>query len=109
MESPNWFEIRSTTNNPERRAYHTTFVTDNKLYVYGGEDLNEGTRANMYFMDLNFLGQTATKIGSPIADPSWQPVALQPNNKQHPGPLAHHSTVVYNGHAFVLGGNRPNG
>ena len=56
MQQPNWYEIRSLSTNPERRAYHTSFVAENKIYVFGGEDSHEGIRASMHSIDLSFLG-----------------------------------------------------
>jgi hypothetical protein len=36
-----WCEIR-TTNAPKRRSFHSAFLYDNCLYVYGGQDILQG-------------------------------------------------------------------
>jgi hypothetical protein len=51
----NWFEIRPTGHVPERRAYHSTCVIENHLYIYGGQDINVGTLDNMWMIPLEFL------------------------------------------------------
>jgi hypothetical protein len=109
MDSPNWYEVRSMTKYPERRAYHSTFVSENKLYVYGGEDLNEGVRNTIYSIDLSFLGQNPGKIGAIGMEPNWQPVTIANGQKIASPYLTHHTTVVYNGYAYMCGGLLPSG
>jgi hypothetical protein len=41
------------------------FVSENKICVYGGVDSHVGTHSNMYYLDLEFLGHTEGKLGSP--------------------------------------------
>lgn len=81
MEAPNWFEVRSKTRAPERRAYHGSFVTENHLYVYGGEDSHEGIRHSMYYISLDFMGKTAGRLGCPDSDPKWVSVTIDPRYK----------------------------
>jgi hypothetical protein len=79
------------------------------MYVFGGEDSNEGVRSSMYYLDLNFLGQTPGKIGAIGLEPNWQPVTIANDQKIQSPYLSHHSTVVYNGYAYMYGGLMPNG
>ena len=118
MEQPNWYEVRSFTHAPERRAYHSSFVWDSILYVYGGEDSHEGLHMSMFFMDLSFIrsGSGAAKdntVASRLQQlnivPKWTHIHTDPRYKNIPGPLAHGSTIVFNGVAYLYGGVRPDG
>ena len=81
MQQPNWYEIRPRLKAPERRAYHSSFMYQNKVFIYGGEDWHEGVRKNMYYIDLEFMGETAGKIGSTMIDPDWNKVAIEERYK----------------------------
>lgn len=35
----NWAELRLMGKQPDRRSYHSSFIYDKKLYVYGGLDI----------------------------------------------------------------------
>ena len=45
--------MRLTGNIPERRGYHSTFVYKNKLYIYGGHDIREGSFDNLWMINLD--------------------------------------------------------
>jgi hypothetical protein len=32
----NWYELRFDGKQPERRAHHTSFINEDKLYIYAG-------------------------------------------------------------------------
>ena len=38
----NWYELRFDGKQPGRRAYHTSFINEDKVYVFGGHDIAEG-------------------------------------------------------------------
>jgi hypothetical protein len=38
VEYPNWYEVRPVGNQPERRGFHTSFVFENKMFMFGGRD-----------------------------------------------------------------------
>lgn len=40
---------------PERRGYHTSFVYNSKLYIYGGTDIREGAFENLWRFELGAL------------------------------------------------------
>jgi hypothetical protein len=54
----NWFEFRPYGMVPGRRAYHSTCIIGNKMYIYGGEDLREKIFSNMWVLDLAFIDRT---------------------------------------------------
>lgn len=37
---------------PERRGYHSTFMYNDSLYIYGGQDIREGQMDNLWMIDL---------------------------------------------------------
>lgn len=88
-------EIRYEGAPPERRAHHVTFYHENKLYIHGGEDIYEGIIGSMWSLSLEFMESQAP--------PTWLPVN-QSNMKYSPGKLAHHSCVVFNSSAYLVGG-----
>lgn len=49
----NWYEVRLFGKVPERRGYHSSFIYNNKLYIYGGHDIREGSLDNLWVIDLN--------------------------------------------------------
>ena len=54
----NWFEFIPYGTVPGRRAYHSTCIIGNKMYVYGGEDLREKIFSNMWVLNLDFIDRT---------------------------------------------------
>lgn len=40
---------------PDRRGYHSTFVHNKKLYIYGGHDIREGSKDSLWMLDLRKL------------------------------------------------------
>ena len=48
----NWYEVRLAGKVPERRGYHSSFLHGNKLYIYGGHDIREGSLDNLWMIDL---------------------------------------------------------
>ena len=51
----NWSELRFSHFSPERRGYHTSFMHQGKLYIYGGYDINEGLLNNLWCLNLDNL------------------------------------------------------
>lgn len=49
----NWFEVRLQGKVPERRGYHSTFLHQDYMYIYGGHDIREGSMDNMWVINLN--------------------------------------------------------
>lgn len=42
---------------PERRSYHSTFVFENKLYIYGGLDIQKGSVSTLWEMDMSLINE----------------------------------------------------
>lgn len=50
-----WSELRFSHVCPERRGYHTSFMYQGKLYIYGGYDINEGLLNNLWCLNIDNL------------------------------------------------------
>ena len=85
----NWSEIRVNSKLPERRSYSAITVHNDKLYVYGGIDLNESSYGNIISISLTH------------SNPSWEHKiikgALPPN-------ICRHASVQSNGLWYISGG-----
>ena len=59
----NWYEMRFRDQQPDRRSYHSTFIFDRKLYVYGGLDIREGSLNTVYELNLNCISELTDDEG----------------------------------------------
>lgn len=74
-ENINWYELRVEGKQPERRAHHSSFVLNNKMFVYGGYDIREGPLNNMWSFDLTKIGQLTSDSTQSLDTPLyWQEV-----------------------------------
>ena len=49
----NWWNFRFNGKCPERRANHSSFVSDGMFYVFGGKDISVGHLNNLWAIDLS--------------------------------------------------------
>lgn len=107
-----WYELRLSGKPPERRGYHSTFEHNQKLYIFGGHDIREGSMDSLWSMDLSVLSDLEAHESGQKKNCQWE--ALEPKGKQKPGklkwvnglgPLAHHSSCVYGGKMYLFGGS----
>jgi hypothetical protein len=67
--SRNWVELRLMGQQPERRSYHSSFIFDKKLFVYGGLDIREGSLNSLFELNLQCLGElNSDELNSPGGD-----------------------------------------
>ena len=52
----NWYELRFEGKQPRRRAYHTSFIYEDKIFVLGGHDIAEGSMDSLWSFDLRKIG-----------------------------------------------------
>jgi N-acetylneuraminic acid mutarotase len=78
----------STTSLPSGRRLHTSVVYNGYLYVIGG-DTYSGYSTEVYYAPLNPNGTLG----------SWSSTTSLPSGK------VDHTSVVYNGYLYVIGGN----
>lgn len=50
-----WAELRLAGSLPERRSYHSTFTYENKIYIYGGLDILNGSVSTLWELDTGNL------------------------------------------------------
>lgn len=50
-----WSELRIAGKAPERRSYHSSFVFENKIYIYGGLDIQNGSINSIWELDLSCI------------------------------------------------------
>lgn len=78
---------------PERRSYHVSFIHNEAFYVFGGQDLKEGT--------YNSLWKLPIKIIMEGGSTNWEEVI---SSGEIPPPIAHHCGVVNGNNLYVYGG-----
>ena len=109
--SRNWVELRLLGQQPDRRSYHSSFVYDKKLYVFGGLDIREGSLDTLFELNLQLLGEiNQDELNSPSGDPmrsnhSWKEVQTTGNIQNIPSKIAYHSSCVYKDKMYLFGGN----
>lgn len=52
-ENSNWLEVRIIGKQPERRAYHSSFVYEQNMYVFGGNDIGQGLVNSLWSINLS--------------------------------------------------------
>ena len=50
-----WNEIKVPGKLPERRSYHTCCTNEGFLYVFGGQDLKEGSLNTVWKLDIQSI------------------------------------------------------
>lgn len=92
-------------NNPERRSYHTTFIFESKLYIYGGLDIQNGSLSSLWELDLTKISDLESDDLERRQSCSWQEIKQQGSKNSMPGPVAYHSSCVHKDQMFLFGGN----
>lgn len=100
---PNWWEFRQQDIQPERRGYHSSFVYDNKLFVYGGKDIQIGYMDNIWCIDLRDLVEFVPGSSEYQPNPQWEKITINGNVK--PPALSNHSSVVHKNKMYLFGGS----
>ena len=66
----NWVELRLMGQQPDRRSYHSSFIFDKRLFVFGGLDIREGSLNSLFELSLQCLGEISQdELNSPGGDP----------------------------------------
>ena len=74
QDSPysNWYELRFHAVGPDRRGYHSTFVHNKRLYIYGGHDIREGSKDSLWTLDLKKLRDMEVEPSQQVRDCMWK-------------------------------------
>jgi len=50
-----WYELRLASNAPERRSYHSVFTYEDRMFVFGGLDIQNGSMNSLWELNLAHL------------------------------------------------------
>ena len=78
----NWVELRLLGQQPDRRSYHSSFVFDKKLFVFGGLDIREGSLNSLFELNLQCLGEIDPELVK-IADAVIDLISLSTRPHSH--------------------------
>jgi N-acetylneuraminic acid mutarotase len=98
-----WQELRINGRLPDRRSYHTSFVSENKLYVFGGLDIQNGSLSSLFELDLSLVNNLNDEETERRVSCAWHEITQ--NGKEKPGEVAYHSSVVHKEYMYLFGGN----
>ena len=88
-----WEELRLKAPFPPRRCNHSACIINNKLVIYGGQDISEGVFNDTWVLIIN---------PDEPANERWFTVE---GTGECPGPLCRHSAIVYKDLIYIFGGN----
>ncbi|CAG9331517.1 unnamed protein product [Blepharisma stoltei] len=86
-----WEEIRFLGRHPSRRSYHSAASWNEKILIYGGQDLREGPQSGLWSLNL--------REAYFDAEP-WEEIEIPGL-----GPLCRHSAIVKDDKMYVFGGS----
>lgn len=78
---------------------------EDKLYIYGGLDIQKGNLDSLWQFDLKQLSLLEGVEGPDKETCCWKLIEQHGARNAMPGPVAYHSSVVYKEHMFLFGGN----
>lgn len=84
-----WEEVRTLGHHPSRRSYHTAVMWNDKMVVYGGQDLKEGPQSGMWMIEITQFDQG-----------DWEEVPVPGQ-----GPLCRHTAIIKNDSMYLFGGS----
>lgn len=101
----NWAELRLKGNAPERRSYHSTFVYENRLFIFGGLDIREGSLNTLWELNLTNLKDLEVEEGYRQEICGWKQVKTTGSVVAIPDKIAYHTSVVFKDNMYLFGGN----
>jgi len=79
---------------PERRSYQISEIYNDYLYIFGGQDLKEGSYNTLWRLNLRHIMEGGTT--------SWEQITSC--SGKGPKPISHHSGFVHKDTLYVFGG-----
>ena len=104
-KEPNWWEFIFKGKQPERRGYHSTFIHNKKLYIFGGKDIGAGHLNNLWMLDLEYQERFIAGESEYMENPEWE--LIKTIGKPQPKPICNHSSVIYGDKMYLYGGSSP--
>ena len=111
----NWFELRFEGKQPGRRAYHTSFINEDKIYVFGGHDIAEGSTDSLWAFDLRKLGDLKAIGDLKHEETHINWMELKTSGIRMPrkfqfhnfvlAPISNHSSVIFKNKMYLYGGS----
>jgi Galactose oxidase, central domain/Kelch motif len=84
-----WEEVRTASQHPSRRSYHSAVMWNEKMVICGGQDLREGPQAGIWSIEIGQFDQG-----------DWQELGVPDF-----GPLCRHSAVIKDDNMYLFGGS----
>ena len=101
----NWSELRLKGHAPERRSYHSSFVYENRLFIFGGLDIREGSLNTLWELNLTNMKDLEVEEGYRQETCGWKQVKTTGSVAAIPDKIAYHTSVVYKDNVYLFGGN----
>lgn len=95
-----WNELKVSGKLPERRGYHVGAVHDGYMYVFGGQDLKEGSVNTTWKINIESIVEQSSK-GQVNVLAEWECLDCKGTV---PEPMSHHSSFVYDDKLYCYGG-----
>ena len=103
-EYSNWYELRLKPNYtdklPNRRGHHSSFVHDGRLFIFGGNDIKEGTMDCLWMLNLNNISEM--EKADKMKSCKWTQIFPTGSG---PGKLAYHSSIIVEDTMYLYGGS----
>jgi len=97
--------LRFEGKRPSRRAYHSSFINVDKIYVFGGHDIAEGPTDSLWSFDLRKIGnlESTGDLRSGEAQLNW--MELKTSGIKMPPPISNHTSVISKNKMYLYGGS----
>ena len=99
----NWWNFRFNGKCPDRRAYHSSFVNNGTLYVYGGKDISVGHLNSLWAIDLSETYNLVQGQSEHAPNPEWRFIKTTGTNQ--PSPIANHTSIAFENKMYLFGGS----
>jgi hypothetical protein len=95
-----WNELKVSGKLPERRSYHVGCIHQGYMYVFGGQDLKEGSVNSTWKINIQSIVEQCTQgVTNVVAE--WEHLNCKGTI---PGPMSHHSAFVHENKLYCYGG-----
>ena len=101
----NWWSFRFNGKCPDRRAYHSSFVNNGILYVFGGKDISVGHLNSLWSIDLSELHGLIQGQSEHQPNPEWKLINTSGSASSKPSPIANHTSVTFENKMYLFGGS----
>ena len=95
-----WNELKVSGKLPERRSYHVGAVHDGYMFVFGGQDLKEGSVNTTWKINIQSIVRQSSN-GEANVSAEWEQLNVK---GQVPAPMSHHSSFVFENKLYCYGG-----